>query len=190
VGGGYLRINTLDFISCGELQKEVYMDQPPGFTIPGKSKLVCRLRRSLYGLKQSPHSWFGRSSFALIQFGMTRCDANHSVFFLHSSTGRRIFRVVYVDDIVITRDDPDGIQRLRAHLFQNFQTKDLGPLRYFLCIEVAQSSSCIAINQRKYALDILSETGMLDYRSIDTHMDPNFKLLPGQGEPLKEPGRY
>ncbi|GAU43000.1 hypothetical protein TSUD_188740 [Trifolium subterraneum] len=139
----------------GELEEEVYMDQPPGFTLPGNSRLVCRLRRSLYGLKQSPRAWFGRFSSALIQF-----------------------------------DDPDGIQRLKAHLFKKFQTKDLGPLRYFLGIEVAQSSSGIAINQRKYALDILSETGMLDSRPIDTPMDPNVKLLPGQGEPLKDPGRY
>ncbi|PNX62010.1 putative copia-type protein, partial [Trifolium pratense] len=61
---------------------------------------------------------------------------------------------------------------------------------YFLGIEVAQSSSGIAINQRKYALDILSETGMLDCLPIDTPMDPNVKLLPSQGEPLKDPGRY
>ncbi|PNX72504.1 putative copia-type protein [Trifolium pratense] len=64
------------------------------------------------------------------------------------------------------------------------------PLRYFLGIEAAQSSPGIAINQLKYALDILSETSMLDCRPIDTHMDPNVKLLPGQWEPLKDPGRY
>lgn len=174
----------------GELEEEVYMDQPPGFTIPGNSRFVCRLNRSLYGLKQSPRAWFGRFSSALIQFGMTRCEADHSVFFLHSSNGQHIFLVVYVDDIVIIGDDTDGIQRLKTHLFKNFQTKDLGPLRYFLGIEVAQSSSGIAINQLKYALDILTETGMLDCRPIDTPMDPNVKLLPGQGELLKDPGRY
>ncbi|XP_058784708.1 secreted RxLR effector protein 161-like [Vicia villosa] len=52
----------------GKLDKEVHMDQSPGFTIPGNSRLLCRLRRSLYGLKQSPCAWFGRFSSALIQF--------------------------------------------------------------------------------------------------------------------------
>lgn len=110
---------------------------------------------------------------------MTRCEADHSVFFLHSSTSQRIFLVVYVEDIVITGDDNGDIHRLKSHLFKNFQTKDLGPLKNFLGIEVAQSSS-----------DILTETGMFDCRPIDTLMDPSVKLLPGQGEMLKDPGRY
>ena len=161
------------------------MDQPPGFTVSGDSRMVCRLRRSLYGLKQSPRAWFGRFSFALIEFGMTRCETDHFVFSLHSTSGLCIYLVVYVDDIVITGDDSDVILKLKSHLHSHFQTKDLGPLRYFLGIEVAQSLSDIVISQRKYALDILTETGMLDCRPIDTPMDPNVKLLPGQGEPLK-----
>nr|KYP70981.1 Retrovirus-related Pol polyprotein from transposon TNT 1-94 [Cajanus cajan] len=166
------------------------MDQPPGFIASGETHLVCRLRRSLYGLKQSPRAWFGRFSSALIEFGMTRCEADHSVFFLHSSSGLCIYLVVYVDDIVITGDDSDGICRLKSHLQRQFQMKDLGPLRYFLGIEVAHSTSGIAISQRKYALDILTETGMVDCRPSDTPMDPNIKLLPGQGEPLDDPERY
>jgi hypothetical protein len=98
--------------------------------------------------------------------------------------------VVYVDDIVITGDDNEGINSLKQHLFQNFQTKDLGPLRYFLGIEVAQSKSGIAISQRKYALDILEETGLTDCKPVDTPMDPNVKLLPNQGESYSDPGRY
>ena len=91
--------------------------------------------------------------------------------------------MVYVDDIVIIGDDNEGIKALKQHLFQNFQTKDLGPLRYFLGIEVAQSKSSIAISQRKYALDILEETGLTDCKPVETPMDPNVKLLPNQGEP-------
>ncbi|RVW15190.1 Retrovirus-related Pol polyprotein from transposon RE1 [Vitis vinifera] len=115
---------------------------------------------------------------------------DHSVFYHHNSLGQCIYLVVYVDDIVITGSDQDGIQKLKQHLFTHFQTKDLGKLKYFLGIEIAQSSSGVVLSQRKYALDILEETGMLDCKPIDTPMDPNVKLVPGQGEPLGDPGRY
>ena len=100
----------------GELQEEVYMDQSLGFIASSGSHLVCHLRRSFYGLKQFPHAWFGCFSSTLIQFGMTRCEAGHSVFFLHSSFGLCIYLVVYVNDTVITGDDSDGICRLKSHL--------------------------------------------------------------------------
>ncbi|KAJ9685012.1 hypothetical protein PVL29_017155 [Vitis rotundifolia] len=174
----------------GDLAEEVYMEQPPGFVAQGESGLVCRLRRSLYGLKQSPRAWFGRFSSVVQEFGMLRSTADHSVFYHHNSLGQCIYLVVYVDDIVITGSDQDGIQKLKQHLFTHFQTKDLGKLKYFLGIEIAQSSSGVVLSQRKYALDILEETGMLDCKPVDTPMDPNVKLVPGQGEPLGDPGRY
>ena len=62
--------------------------------------------------------------------------------------------IVYVDDIVITDNDQDDIQRLKQHLFSHFQNKDLGKLKYFLGIEITQSKSSVVMNQRKYALEI------------------------------------
>ena len=166
------------------------MEQPPGFVAQGESGLVCRLRRSLYDLKQSPRAWFSRFSFVVQEFGMLRSTADHSVFYYHNSLGQCIYLVVYIDDIVITNSDQDGIQKLKQHLFTHFQTKDLGKLKYFLGIEIAQSNSGVVLSQRKYVLDILEETGMLDCKPIDTPMDPNVKLVPGQGEPLEDLGRY
>ena len=121
---------------------------------------------------------------------MIRSAADHSVFYHHSSTGKCIYLIVYVDDIIITGTDQDGIQKLKQHLFSHFQTKDLGKLKYFLGIEVAQSNSGVVISQRKYNLDILTDTGMLDCKPVDTPKDPNVKLIPSQGELLRDPGRY
>ena len=86
---------------------------------------------------------------------------------------------MYVDDIIITESDQDGILQLKKQLFNHLQTKDFKKLKYFLGIEVAQSNNGVVILQIKYALDILEETSMLNYRPIDTFMDPNVKLLPG-----------
>ena len=124
------------------------------------------------------------------EFGMIRSAADHSVFYHHSSTGKCIYLIVYVDDIVITGSNQDGIQKLKQRLFNHFQTKDLGKLKYFLGIEVAQSNSRKVISQRKYTLHILTNTSLLDYKPVDTPMDPNVKLVPSQGELLQNPKRY
>ena len=111
-------------------------------------------------------------------FGLTRSEADNSVFYRHSSS-LCIYLVIYVDNIVITGSDQVGIQKLKEHLHQHFQTKDLSRFRYFLSIEVAQSGNDISISQRKHALDILEETGMVNCKPVDTPMDPNIRLLPG-----------
>ena len=67
---------------------------------------------------------------------MIRSSADPSVFYHHLSTGKCIYLIVYVDDIVITGSDQDGIQKLKQHIFSHFQTKDLGKLKYFLGISV------------------------------------------------------
>jgi hypothetical protein len=174
----------------GDLEEEIYMEQPPGFVAQGESRLVCKLRRSLYGLKQSPRAWFGKFSSVVQAFGLKRSEADHSVFYCHTSPNRCVYLVVYVDDIVITGNDEEKISQLKEHLFRHFQTKDLGKLKYFLGIEVAQSMNGVIISQRSYALDILKETAMLDCRPVDSPMDPNQKLLPNQGEPYSDPERY
>ncbi|RVW82042.1 Retrovirus-related Pol polyprotein from transposon RE2 [Vitis vinifera] len=89
------------------------------FYLLGESGLVCKLRRSLYGLKQSPRAWFGRFSSIVQEFGMLRSEANHSVFYHHNSSSQCIYLVVYVDDIVITGEplrDPGRYRRLVGKL--------------------------------------------------------------------------
>ncbi|RDX93333.1 putative mitochondrial protein, partial [Mucuna pruriens] len=121
---------------------------------------------------------------------MTRSEADHSVFYCHSTFSKCVYLVVYVDDIVITGNDDIKIFHLKQFLFIHFQTKDLDHLKYFLDIEVAQSKEGIVISQRKYALDILQETSMSNCRPVDSPMDSNMKLMVKHGEPYSDPGRY
>ena len=93
----------------------------------------------------------------MMEFGLNRCRVDHSVFYTCSKQGK-IWLLVYVDDIIITGDDTQGITMLKEFLQKKFNTKDLGPLKYFLGIEIAISSHRTALSQRKYVLDLLSET--------------------------------
>ena len=120
---------------------------------------------------------------------MTHSVADHSVFYRHSAQNQCIYLAVYVD-IVITSNDQDCIIDFKQHHYKQFQTINLGRLKYFLGIEVAQSRSGIVISQIKYALDILEEIGMMGCRTIDYPLDSNVELLHRQGEPLSNPERY
>jgi hypothetical protein len=125
----------------GDLQEEVYMHIPPGFESSQTTGKVLRLRRSLYGLKQSPRAWFGRFRQAMLKRGYHQSNADHTLFYQHANDKVAIL-IVYVDDIVITGDDSQEIKNLKQ-LAKEFEVKDLGHFRYFLGIEVSQGSKGI-----------------------------------------------
>ena len=156
----------------GNLEEEVYMEVPLGCSNKQTIGKVCKLKKSLYGLKQSPRAWFDRFRRAVCDMGYSQCSGDHPVFYRHKGSYITIL-AVYVDDIVITGDDVEDIRGLKERLGKAFEVKDLGRLRYFLGIEIARSSKGIILSQRKYTLDLLTETGMLGCRSVATPIDKN-----------------
>lgn len=158
----------------GELDEEIYMTLPQGFGIQGESK-VCRLLKSLYGLKQASRQWNKKFAQVMIQKGYEQSKYDHSLFV--KKDGMHItLLLVYVDDIVITGNHMDSIKALKKHLHTAIQVKDLGTLKFFLGIEVARSKQGIYLNQRKYALELLSEAGVLGAKPYDTPMEQNLRL--------------
>lgn len=119
----------------GHLNEEIYMLQPPGFEASDKS-LVCKLNRSLYGLKQGRRAWYERLTSALLQFGLvaSKCDPS---LFTYTYEGNHLYVLVYVDDIIITGSSSSLILQPNA----SFALKDLGDLDYFLGIEVKRTAA-------------------------------------------------
>ena len=163
------------------------MEQPPWFVAQGEIRKVCRLRKSLYCLKQSPRAWFGKFSQAVEEFGMQKSKSNHSIFYKNSSLGI-ILLAVYVNDIVIIENNSKGISSLKSFLQSQFHTKDLGMLRYFLGTEVMRSKHGI-LYQRKYVLDLLSETRKLGLKPSNSPMVSGVHLTK-EGKTFKDPERY
>ena len=152
------------------------MDFPPGFSTSSESGKVCRLRKSLHGLKQSPRAWFGRFTHSMRKYGYHQSQSDHTLFLKHSNEGKVTALIVYVDDIVVTGNDTVEMGKLKTYLAKEFEIKDLGTLRYFLGIEVARSKEGIFVSHRKYVLDLLVETGMLACKPIDTPIEQNHRL--------------
>ncbi|RVX01701.1 Retrovirus-related Pol polyprotein from transposon RE1 [Vitis vinifera] len=174
----------------GDLEEEVYMEIPPGFEESMAKNQVCKLQKSLYGLKQSPRAWFDRFTKAVLKLGYKQGQADHTLFVKKSHAGKLAILIVYVDDIILSGNDMGELQNLKKYLSEEFEVKDLGNLKYFLGMEVARSRKGIVVSQRKYILDLLKETGMLGCKPIDTPMDSQKKLgIEKESTPVDR-GRY
>jgi len=156
----------------GELEEEVYMQIPPGCEAASTSNKVCKLWKSLYGLKQSPRAWFERLTRVVKKEGFTQCQSDHTMFVKHSLEGKVTLFIIYVDDTVITGDDHNQINHLKSFLAREFEVKNLGQLKCFLGMEVARTKHGIYMSQRKYTLDLLQETGMLGCKAANSPIEP------------------
>nr|KYP76764.1 Copia protein [Cajanus cajan] len=172
----------------GDLEEEVYMKLPPGFRSQASGK-VCRLRKSLYGLKQAPRCWFAKLDGALKRYGFAQSSSDHLLFTLQRERVQ-LYVLVYVDDLVISGNDNAAIKVFKLYLNACFHMKDLGMLKYFLGIEVARNSTGIFLCQRKYALDIISEVGLLGAKPASFPMDQHHQLPLAKGALLPDPERY
>jgi len=171
----------------GDLHEEVYMHPPPGVDAP--PGYVCHLRRALYGLKQAPRAWFERFVSVITAAGFSPSPHDPALFTHISSRGRTLL-LLYVDDMLITGDDAEHVSLIKRHLSQQFQMTDLGPLSYFLGIEVLHSQKGYYISQSKYIQDLLVRSGLTDNKIAATPMDLHLQLRPNDGTPLQDPARY
>jgi Reverse transcriptase (RNA-dependent DNA polymerase) len=126
----------------GNLDEEIYMEVPPGYTCTGMEQKVCKLNKALYGLKQSPRAWFGRFRNVMKSYGFNQAESDHTLF-IKRRNGKMVVLIIYVDDMIISGDDEMGIQELKQQLSREFEMKDLGGLKYFLGIEVSRSKKGI-----------------------------------------------
>ena len=125
----------------GDLHEEVYMLPPPGFGSKGE---VCRLTKSLYGLKQASRQWFAKLSSTIVDQGFVQSKADYFVF-TRIKGGFMIIILVYVDDILIASNDADAMNVFKQFLDSKFKLKDLGTLKYFLGLEVARTANGISL---------------------------------------------
>ncbi|KAK3023952.1 hypothetical protein RJ639_044715 [Escallonia herrerae] len=133
----------------GDLEEEVYMKIPQGFSKQGENR-VCRLQKSLYGLRQASRNWYHKFTQSLLVVGFIQSQSDHSLF-TFARKGSFLAVLIYVDDVIVTGTDSAKISWLKHYLDTKFHIKDLGKLKYFLGIEVARSFDGIVLSQRKYA---------------------------------------
>ncbi|KAK8670758.1 hypothetical protein V6N13_037375 [Hibiscus sabdariffa] len=176
----------------GKLEEDVYMTQPKGFVTPGNVGKVCKLQRSIYGLKQASRSWNLRFNDAIKEFGFIRNKDEPSVY--KKISGSIVsFLILYVDDILIIGNDIPTLQSIKTWLSSCFSMKDLGEAAYILGVKIYRDRSrrLLGLSQSTYIGKVLKRFSMKESKkrflpmrhdlSYALSMTSRYQANPGEG---------
>jgi hypothetical protein len=159
----------------GVIEEEVYIEKPQGFQVEDMTSHVCKLNKALYGLKQAPRACYGRINNFLTSLGFTKSKEDYK-FYFKVMKDEPVILLLYVDDLFLTGEEK-LITKCKKRLASKFEMKDLGPIHYFLGLEVWKSLERIFLNQGKYAIEILKRFDILECKPMNTPMEMKLKLL-------------
>ena len=186
--GKDLEVHQLDIKTAflnGEIGEEIYIEQPEGFVVPGKEKLGCKLKKSLYGLKHSPRCWNTTLGSHLERIGFKQSSIDPCLYHVDN----RMFIAVYVDDILLAGRAKD-LEMVKRQIASRFEVVDGGPIKHLLGINVVQNKDAgtIWIGQSTFCEDLLRRHGFKDCKPVDNPVALETKLVTNKGEPVNTEG--
>eukprot|EP00253_Pinus_taeda_P011150 PITA_11150 len=162
----------------GDLDEEIYMEQPEGFVQNRNKKFVCRLKKSLYGLRQSPRQWYKKFDSFMMTQNYIRIEYDHCVYFKKLSNGMFIILVLYVDDMLLASKSITEINRLKAQMARTFDMKDIGAARQILGMDIFRdrSNGKLWLSQQKCIEKIPLRFGINNVKPVSVPLASHFKL--------------
>ena len=169
----------------GDLDEEIYMEQPEGFIVPSQEKKVCWLVKSLYGLKQAPMQWHDKFDSVVMTngFKINKCDK--CVYVKNTGCGFVII-CLYVDDILIMGSNNEIIKTTKEMFNNKFDMKDLGVVDVILGIKISKTSYGLILSQSHYIEKILKKFKQNDSSPMRTPVDVNLHLSKNNGKSLSQ----
>ncbi|GJX67500.1 zinc finger, CCHC-type containing protein [Tanacetum coccineum] len=165
----------------GELEEEVYMNQPLGFILPGNENKVCKLVKSPYGFKQAPKQWHQKFDEVVLSNGYLHNQDDKCVYSKFYASGKRVIICLYVDDMLIFGTDQVQVDPTKEFLSSRFSMKDIGEADVILGIRIKHESNCIAISQSHYIEKVLNKFNYSDCTPVSTPLDTCEKMMPNKG---------
>ncbi|KAK1645515.1 hypothetical protein QYE76_063320, partial [Lolium multiflorum] len=171
----------------GDIEEELYMVQPKGFIDPKNADKVCKLQRSIYGLKQASRSWNRRFDKVIKDFGFIQCHGEACIYKKVSGSSVA-FLILYVDDILLIGNDIELLSSVKGYLNNSFSMKDLGEASYILGIKIYRDRSrrLIGLSQSTYLDKILKKFRMDESKKGFLPMLPGKVLSKTQGPATAE----
>ncbi|KAG8480843.1 hypothetical protein CXB51_025300 [Gossypium anomalum] len=162
----------------GELEEDIYMQQPEGFYSFRKRGLCLLLKKSLYGLKQSPRQWYKRFDSFMTSHDFKRSSFDSCVYFKKNNNGSFVYLLLYVDDMLIAAKDKGEIRKVKAQLSEEFEMKDLGPAKKILGMEILRDrkTSKLYLSQKGYIEKLLCRFNMRSAKPVSTPLAAHFRL--------------
>ena len=179
-----LEIHQMDVKTAflnGDLDEEIYMEQPEGFSTPEKEGKVCRLVRSLYGLKQAPKQWHEKFDNVVLSSGFKINECDKCVYVKDTIEGYVIL-CLYVDDMIIVGSNDKVIKSTKDMLNSKFDMKDMGLADVILGVKITRTSDGIALSQTHYIDKILAKFNKSDTNVARTPVDVNLQLSNNRGK--------
>ncbi|KAL2248343.1 UNVERIFIED_CONTAM: Retrovirus-related Pol polyprotein from transposon RE1 [Sesamum indicum] len=155
-----------------QVQEEtIYMTPPEGYEV--KKGMVCKLKKSLYGLKQASRQWNNEFTEKIKELGFTQSKYDYCLF-AKGTTNNFIALLIYVDDVLVAAATKSLIEEVKRYLDNLFTIKDLGEAQYFLGLELFRSQMGLIVSQNKYTQDIVRDVGLSEGKSVMTPLPPNW----------------
>lgn len=173
----------------GDIKEEIYMRQPPGYEVRGKEELVCRLRRSIYGLRQSARCWNQKLSDVLSKIGFQASSAD-SCLFVANRNGKTVYLIVYVDDFLIGCESEQEIVRVHEQLKEFFEIICLGDVKHFLGLEVRKENNVYNLALTNYIDKLVTRTGLSEAKVAKTPMDQGYLKNEIESKPMEDCTKY
>lgn len=160
----------------GKIKEDIYMRQPKGAVTSGQETKVCKLQRSLYGLKQASNAWFNELDKEMLALGFIQSKQEPCLYQKHLKHNKRLVVVIYVDDIFVFGNCEREKQKLKSGLLEKFKVKDLGAARHVLGMRLRRDKDVIYLDQEQFILNVINDFNMIDAKPVNTPMEVGIKL--------------
>ncbi|KAJ9559825.1 hypothetical protein OSB04_004985 [Centaurea solstitialis] len=165
----------------GDLEEEIYMEQPEGYVAPGQERKVCKLVKSLYGLKQAPKQWHQKFDHVMLECGFKINECDKCVYVKDTEVGYVIL-CLYVDDMLIIGSNDKMVKSTKNMLKARFDMKDMGLANVILGIQISRTQNGLALSQAHYVDKILEKFNADDTAVARTPIDTSHHLSKNRGE--------
>lgn len=171
-----MNINQMDVKTAflnGYVEQDIYMNLPEDMF---EEEYVCKLKRSIYGLKESPRQWNKVFNDFIISMGFKQCKSDYCLY-VNSSKDEIIYILLYVDDLLIVCQDVTYINEIKSALLERFQMQDMGNISHFLGLDITRTNDELSISQSNYLAKIVEKFGLENCNPVKTPMEVQNHLL-------------